>query len=54
MPDAERSIKRADALDRLVRVQENLHDPRDHDEKENENVIPFQAPSDRFEFADFE
>ena len=54
MPDAKSAIESADGVDRLARVQENFHDPRDHNEDENENVVAFQPAPDGFEFADLE
>ena len=47
-------IKRSTACDRLRSMQENFRHPRHHDENENENVVPFQPPSDGFEFRNLE
>src|SRR5215217_1056076 len=54
MANAKRVIETREAGHRLRSVQENLCDPRDHDEDEDEDIIPLQAASDRFQLADFE
>jgi len=51
---AQCAIESPNGIDWLARVQINFHDPCDHNEDEDENVVALQSTSDRFEFADFE
>lgn len=50
---AQGSIKRGETVHRHRSMQKDLGYPGHHDENENENIVPFQPASDRFEFADF-
>ena len=52
--DAQRMVKRRQIVDWLARMQKYFRHPRDHDENENEYVVAFQSPPDRFQFADLE
>ena len=52
--DAQGVIEARQIIHGVIGVQENFRDPRHHDENEDENVIPFQPSSHRFQFADFE
>src|ERR1041385_4712614 len=52
--DAQSPVKGRNGVDWLRRVQEYFHDPRDHDEDKNENVVAFQTAPDRFELPNLE
>jgi len=54
VPDSHRPIERVEALNRLRRMEEEFHDPRDHDKEKDENVVAFQTPPERLQHADFE
>jgi hypothetical protein len=54
VPDAQRTIKRYDIVDRRAGVQKDFRQPRDQDQDENEHVISFHPAPDRFQFRDFE
>ena len=53
MPDAQSAVETGHIIHGVVGMQENFGDPGHHDENEDENVIPFQPSSYRFQFADF-
>jgi hypothetical protein len=53
VPDAQRSIKRYDIVDRRGGVQKNLRQPCDQNQDEDEHVIPFHPAANRFQFGDF-
>src|SRR5437867_1007428 len=52
--DPERAVEIGNAFHRARRVEKNFRDPRHQNQNENENVIAFQATTDRFQFADLE
>ena len=52
--DTQCPIKCTQTVHGMLGVQKNLGYPRHQNENENENVIPFQSPSDRLEFANLE